>query len=295
MQIERSNPTSHFTIVPNATVQNHELSFTARGVLVYLVSLPDGARETIKTLANKSHEGRTAIAKAMNELVSAGFLKRVVDHRTGAIGTELVVSDVPMADPLGPVAPEPVSVEPASVVSSNTGQKDLKNLSSKNPNPTPTPTAANPNPTQPPVGSGSVEMTQTEKALAALAGIDGRLHLTAADVTSLTPLADEWFARGTDERRFAAVLTLGLPETISHPAAFLRRRLTDKMPAPRPTVGPVAPPQPRKYECPDCDRPTASEGPCKDCAVDYAPPAESGPRFDWRQMAREFGVGALAA
>lgn len=297
MQIERSNPTSHFTIIPNGTLQDHGLSFMARGILVYLVSLPDGSRESIKTLAGRSREGRTAVANAMRELEAAGFLKRVKRHADGAIGTRLVVSDAPMVDSLGPAIVDSTPVGPGI-----TGQEVPKDLPSKNPTPTQPPTtgSVNPNPTQPPnapaaqVGSGSVEMTQTEKALAGLAAIDGRLHLTAADVASLTPLADEWFARGADERRFAAVLTLGLPETINHPAAFLRRRLTDKMPAARPSVAAVTAPQAARHLCPECERPKASEGLCADCSVKDATPVEPGSR-DWRQMARQFGVGALAA
>ena len=285
MQIQRSNPTERFVILPNATVQNGGLSFTARGILAYLVSLPEGARESIKTLASKSQEGRTAVAKAMKELETAGHLRRVVGQvRPGLLGTELIVSDVPMVD-----QPGPVIVEPSAVDSSNAGQKDLKNLGSKNlPTQTPGAPAA-------PVGSGPVDETRSGKALAGLAAIDSRLHLTADDVTRLTPLADEWFARGVDERRFAAVLTLGLPEAISHPAAFLRRRLFDKMPA-VPAVGaPHAPSQPRKHECPGCDRAVASEGLCKACsALDDTKPTVSGPRTDWRQLGRQFGADSFA-
>lgn len=41
MRIQRSNPTTRFVVLPNETAQNHALSFTARGILAYLVSLPD--------------------------------------------------------------------------------------------------------------------------------------------------------------------------------------------------------------------------------------------------------------
>jgi hypothetical protein len=267
--------------LPNGTLQDHELSFMARGILAYLVSLPDGSRESIKTLAGRSREGRTAVANAMRELETAGFLKRVKRHAGGAIGTELVVSDVPMVEPVGPVI-----VDSTSVGVGTSDQEVLKNLSSKNPNPNQAPAA--------PDGSGSVEMTRSEKALAGLAAIDGRLHLTAGDVAALTPLADEWFARGADERRFAAVLTLALPEAISYPAAFLRRRLTDKMPAARPAEASVKPSQPLRYECPDCDRPVASEGPCRACGVNGTTTPEPAPRFDWREIGRQFGADAFA-
>jgi DNA-binding MarR family transcriptional regulator len=276
MRIQRSNPTTRFVVLPNETAQNHALSFTARGILAYLVSLPDGAAETVKTLAAKSREGRTAVTRAMQELEDAGYLRREAKRvATGFSGTELVISDVPAGE-----AERPEMRAPGS-----SGDETLKNLSSKNPNPTPEAPAA-------PVGSGSVEMTESEKALAGLAAIDGRLHLTAADVAALTPLADEWFARGADGRQFAAVLTLALPETINRPAAFLRRRLTDKMPAARPVVAAVTAPQAARHLCPECERPKASEGLCADCGVKEATPVETGSR-NWRQMAQQFGVGAL--
>jgi hypothetical protein len=282
MQIQRSNPTTRFVVLPNEATQNHTLSFTARGILAYLLSLPDGAPENVKTLSAKSREGRTAVARAMQELEDAGYLRREAKRNaTGFGGTELVISDVPAV----------VSERPGMRAPGSSGVETLKNFSSKNlPNQTPEAPAA-------PVGSGLVEMTESEKALAGLAAIDSRLHLTARDVSDLAPLADEWFARGADARQFAAALTLALPETISHPAAFLRRRLTDKMPAARPSVAPVAASQPLRHECPECDRPVASEGPCRDCGVNATTSFEPDSRDsrNWRQMARQFGMGALAA
>jgi hypothetical protein len=210
----------------------------------------------------------------MQELEDAGHLKRGAQHATGTQfrGIQLTISDVPMDG-----AESPKDRESGLSVDQN-----LKNQ------------VQNPNQTQPPVGTGSVEMTRSEKALAGLAEIDGRLHLSAAEVVSLTPLADEWFDRGADERRFAAVLTLALPESISHPAAFLRRRLNDKMPSVRPVEAPQAAPQVRRHECPECDRPVVSEGRCAGCRVNETTSVETDTR-DWRQMARQFGVGALTA
>jgi hypothetical protein len=40
----------HFTIVDNATLQDARLSYRARGVLAYLLSLPDGGSPTTASL-----------------------------------------------------------------------------------------------------------------------------------------------------------------------------------------------------------------------------------------------------
>ena len=278
MQIQRSNP-KRFVALPNETVRDHGLSFTARGILGYLVSLPNGSREDIKSLAKKSREGRTAVARAMKELETAGYLRRVTTRTPGGlIGTELVVSDVPMPE-------EPKPANPGVGISD---EKNVEDGTSENPNQTPAPAAQ--------VGAGTGEMTRSQKALAELAAVDDRLLLSAREVASLTEIADLWFERGVDERRFTAVLTLDLPQTVKHPAAFLKRRLLDRLPPERPSVAPVTPPQPRRYECPDCDRPVVSEGPCKACRPLDASPAEAAaPRNDWRQLARQFGPGALTA
>ena len=69
--------------------------FTARGILGYLLSLPDGAREDVRTLADKNPGlGRRGVAKALDELVALGYYVRrtVRDEISGQVRTETHVS-----------------------------------------------------------------------------------------------------------------------------------------------------------------------------------------------------------
>lgn len=77
MNIERGPRKQRgFVIIDNALAQNNQLSFGARGLAEYLLSLPPGAKVDIRSLAADNPEGRSAIAGYMNELESERYLVR---------------------------------------------------------------------------------------------------------------------------------------------------------------------------------------------------------------------------
>lgn len=77
MNIERGPKKERgFVIIDNALAQNNRLSFGARGLAEYLLSLPPGARVDIRSLAADNPEGRDAIAGYMNELETERYLVR---------------------------------------------------------------------------------------------------------------------------------------------------------------------------------------------------------------------------
>jgi hypothetical protein len=294
MRIQRTQQAGHFTIVPNASARDHGLSFTARGVLAYLLSLQDGAREDIHTLAGKSVEGRKAIAAALNELQERGYLARKVvrgDH--GQITTDVVLYDMRdgASSQVAPVTALAASGGPVAASSATNPIEDLVENS-----PLPTPAAAAPVVELAPEGRAGGEISRSETLLAEVARSDRRLHLSAKDVRRLAPLVEAWFERGADKRLITEALTVGLPERVQHPAGLLRKRLEEKMPEAASTA-PVAPVQTARHECHDCGRPVASAGLCKPCqgaAPASSAPVTSGP-VSWRNLAKAFGPGALAA
>jgi hypothetical protein len=77
MYIERAPRRSHFTILTNDLLQNGGLSFGARGLAGYLLSLPDGRQVDIKSLAADAPDGRQAVAGMLRELETARYLVRV--------------------------------------------------------------------------------------------------------------------------------------------------------------------------------------------------------------------------
>ncbi|MFE9456409.1 MarR family transcriptional regulator [Streptomyces californicus] len=112
-------------------------------------------------------------------------------------------------------------------------------------------------------------------ALARLGRNDHRLALSAADCTTLEPLATAWLARGVSADYLTTALTAGLPARIDSPAGLLHRRLTDKIPPRLPTTAEVDSPGAKEpahetlVECTNCRRPGPSEalpdGLCRPC------------------------------
>ncbi|MEU6817586.1 hypothetical protein [Streptomyces sp. NPDC046860] len=98
---------------------------------------------------------------------------------------------------------------------------------------------------------------------------------------SRTARDDAWwaaFARGATDDAILQALTTGLPTPVHHPAALVRRRLTDKLP-PAPAPAP-APPR-RTLECADCGLPGRPEalpgGMCRACRGERTPRETSRP------------------
>ncbi|MFF3441996.1 hypothetical protein [Streptosporangium sp. NPDC002721] len=96
MRIHRTKHTTNFTVLPNSSLRDRRLSFAARGLLSYLLSLPESIRQDIKTLAAGNPEGQEAIARAMRELITHGYLTRErVRNASGRISTVVDVYDTP--------------------------------------------------------------------------------------------------------------------------------------------------------------------------------------------------------
>lgn len=73
-----------FTLMPNALINNPEISFKAKGIMAYLLSKPDGWRIVIKELLSHSKESRDAVYSGLKELREAGWI--VLEIKRNAIG-----------------------------------------------------------------------------------------------------------------------------------------------------------------------------------------------------------------
>src|SRR5438445_11138628 len=106
MHVHRTARVRFFTTLGNEVLRDNRLSFCARGILGHLLSLPDGQRGDIRTLAERTPEGRERVACALRELERFGYLKRAV-RRTpqGRLYTEVDVFDTP-GGPFSQVPPE---------------------------------------------------------------------------------------------------------------------------------------------------------------------------------------------
>lgn len=105
MRIQRSRLTRDYVQVPNATARDDRLSHMARGVLVEILSQPDGWEATADEMwresaakHGKDSPGRRAFRGAFAELKQYGYITTCREPLPGGRhSTVLVISDVPHA------------------------------------------------------------------------------------------------------------------------------------------------------------------------------------------------------
>ena len=96
MIVRSPRPTGNFTVLHNKTIRDTRLSFKARGILTYLLSLPDNWRTSAEDLARNAPDGRDGIRSGLRELETFGYLRRT-KHRAddGRVRTITTVYDRP--------------------------------------------------------------------------------------------------------------------------------------------------------------------------------------------------------
>ncbi|WP_150134438.1 hypothetical protein [Streptomyces hyaluromycini] len=215
-------------------------------IAAYVDRLPDGADISVKTLAKQLPYGQCALRTALNNLQRAGHLRRGREHLADSGSCRWITR---------------------SWFSRTARDDDWWAAFTRG-------AVSEPEPEQPP---DRVRPTRSRAhiLLAALGRTAPALSLSQADCAALAPLLTEWFARGASDEYALQALTSGLPSPVHHPAALLRKRLTDKLP-PEP-VRPARPPL-RILECAKCRAPGRPEalpgGTCGACRGERAP---SGP------------------
>jgi len=289
MRVHRNRHDRAFVVVPNTAARHDQLSLVAVGLLVRLLSLPDGAQATIEKITEQVEEGKTAVSKAFRQLESAGYLRRqrTQDPETGLWSTQSHVSDLPMdrIPAVGGPAGRTVGDLPEG------GKNQGKNL---------LPAAEEPH-----AGDGREEESEADdeqaqaapadaetgraaSVLAKLGEHDRRLALGTADTLRLAPLAAEWLADGHSPAKVLSVLTTRLPSQIDAPAALVSYRLANHRPAkPAPKTAPAPDTRAR---CQQCSAPFPAgvvHGLCKTCATEA--------RRDETTSSREDAADLLAA
>ncbi|MGW2397137.1 hypothetical protein ACWCYY_11345 [Kitasatospora sp. NPDC001664] len=263
-------------IIPNELAQNRAMSYTARGLLVDLLSRPDDWRETCRHMADSSPQGRKTLAAALDELRAWGYYRvEVVRLPNGRLRSEAHIFDRPQ---LGaqPGATPPGSGEPGPA-DRGVLPKDLVKVPSLPAQQEPTaegdglPDAAGAEggrettaPDRQPATEPSVEVDQTTReamnALLRAVRPERRLPLGEAEAAVLAPMVRSWLERGGSQEQLREALLAGLPETVYSPVAVIRSRLERKMPPERRRE------VPRTAECADCRDPLPGPGLCGRCS-----------------------------
>ena len=148
MAIFRTKKNREFTTLPNSTLQNVSLSWEARGLLAYLISLPEDWEIHMSELVNRAPSGKDKLARIVKELTQNGYI--VKEHLRGERGRFedwiYDVHDEPQSltvkgqtpDSVNPTSVNPTSVNPTTVnpqlqITHNTNHPTKKAFSPKKP------------------------------------------------------------------------------------------------------------------------------------------------------------------
>lgn len=102
MAIIRTKRTKNFTVLNNDLIRDSRLSFKARGLLQYMLSMPDDWKFYVSELAkHSSKEGESAIRSGIEELEKLGYMRRIQNRdKSGKFGAvDWEVLDEPVFSP----------------------------------------------------------------------------------------------------------------------------------------------------------------------------------------------------
>lgn len=92
-QVKRQN----FTTVSNVFIEDNDLTFKAKGILLWLLSKPDGWELKEYAVANAGPDGKSSVSSGVDELIDAGYVKRSkVQNARGHWIWETQVSEIPI-------------------------------------------------------------------------------------------------------------------------------------------------------------------------------------------------------
>ncbi|MFJ5224381.1 helix-turn-helix domain-containing protein [Streptomyces sp. NPDC088400] len=225
-------------------------------------------------LAAQCPEGEVAIAAALRELETHGYLVRTRERIPGGrwvtrtVSYDMPLAVMPTSTPTVPTPtvhgptprPEPVRTAPASPESAPEPERAPESA----------PAVVTPPPPPPLPEPDHPDLTRHRTAAELLAGLrrhEPRLILSARDVDRLAPAVSAWLERGVEPGAVELALTALLPpEGVRHPAALLGHRLTELLPPPLPAVR-AAPRVDPLQNCDRCDRAFRAPEPgnCRAC------------------------------
>ncbi|MGP3686255.1 hypothetical protein ACTVZO_16370 [Streptomyces sp. IBSNAI002] len=240
MRIHRTRHDRDFTVVPNRTARNRKLSFTARGLWLHLISLPNGAKEDVRTLAdNNPGVGRKGVANALDELVAQGYYFRftIRDPETGRVWTETALHDLPQTeDSPAPASPGTGDLAPGHAGAPLSGERISSKKQGKIPPFPPVVEPAQVAASAVREGSSEKQDNQTPQLVEAarivrrFAAVDSRLNLSERQAAKLAPSVADWLDRGATIGEITDAVTQGLPSKVYSAARLIEDRLDRKRP-----------------------------------------------------------------
>lgn len=96
MAVNRSEKKDNYTVISNHFIRNKNLSLKAKGLMTFILSLPDDWDYSLEGLAHENKEGVYSIRQAIKELEAEGYILRERTRRKGRLGgAEYTVNEIP--------------------------------------------------------------------------------------------------------------------------------------------------------------------------------------------------------
>ena len=137
--IRRTKRAGNFTTVRNEYLQDVNLSWKAKGLITYVMSLPPDWQLNLPDLKKRSKDGRDATAAGLRELITNGYCQRYKIRSGGGtfVGCDYEVSDIKEFEPEQPQTDFPFMDTPQTgnpdTVNPYTGNPDTVNPYTGNP------------------------------------------------------------------------------------------------------------------------------------------------------------------
>lgn len=153
--IRRTKRTGNFTTVRNEYLQDVNLSWKAKGLITYIMSLPPDWQLNLSDLKKRSKDGRDATAAGFRELITNGYCQRCKVRGDGGtfVGCDYEVSDIKEFEPEQPQTENPFMDTPQTenpvTVNPYTENPDTENPTLINTNITNDPNKPNTNHSKP--------------------------------------------------------------------------------------------------------------------------------------------------
>lgn len=117
MGIVRVEKNKNYSVVNNTGLRDERLSWKAKGILAYILTLPDDWVFYREELATHAKDGLDSLRSGMKELKEYGYLQRlpIRNNNKKIVSWETVIHEVPQVEPLAdfpPVEEPPVENPP---------------------------------------------------------------------------------------------------------------------------------------------------------------------------------------
>jgi DNA-binding Lrp family transcriptional regulator len=134
MSVYRVKKNSNYSVIHNGFLRETSISLKAKGLLAFLLSLPDDWEIHVKDLVNRCKEGETAVRNGLKELEEAGYISKIQakdDDNNQFKGVEYNVYEVPMKGESEPHGDFPHAGNPNAENQALLSTKELSTNSTK--------------------------------------------------------------------------------------------------------------------------------------------------------------------